>query len=239
MKILVVDDDADISKLVSTVLSQDGHDIGTASSGAKALTAALMAEYDLLICDLMLPDLEGTEIIRALKAQSPRLPVIAMSALSADVWRDACTEAGASCLLQKPIDLKRLRFEVTLVQKARLTLAIALVDPDAIHRIRMQKTLAALGCEVATFSNVSAAQQSITAQSVGQDTGLIVIDADAKDAANFVHWGKGRNIPAFVFAGQTSDVSEDHMLRSGAAFMLQKPVDMDTLLTQAGFLLAG
>lgn len=236
MKVLVVDDNADIATMVATVLTKDGHDVSKACSGSEALSAALLSEYDLLLCDLMLPDLEGTEIIRAIKAQSPRLPVVAMSALDSDRWREACAEAGASCLLQKPIDLKRLRFEVSLVQKARLSLAIALVDPDAIHRIRMQKTLSALGCAVGAFSSTTPAQQHIE---LGHAIGLIVIDAEAEGAAAFVRWGKQQDILSFVFSGQANANSEDQMLRSGAAFLLRKPVDMDTLLTQAGFLLAG
>ena len=76
MKILVVDDDPEIADLVKTVLSDGGHDVADVASGSAALQASIMHEYDLLICDLMLPDLEGTEIVRALKAQAPHLPVV-------------------------------------------------------------------------------------------------------------------------------------------------------------------
>ena len=197
-----------------------------------ALTASIQTEYDLLICDLMLPDLQGTEIVRALKAQSPRLPVVVISALQADEWAKPCEDAGATRFIQKPLDIDDLLDEVRLVAKARLNLHIAIVDSDPIHATRLNKILTALGCEVTTFSDVTAAMDGVS----NGVAGLLVIDADLPRAEELIRWGKGLSIPAFAFCATLGEVDEDKLMRAGAAFILTKPIDVDALLTQASFM---
>ena len=96
MRILIVEDQPDIADLVKAFLSKHGHEVWTAKTGSKAISEAIAHEFDLLVCDLMLPALQGTEIIRALKAQSPRLPVIVITALDGRDWEQPCRDAGAS-----------------------------------------------------------------------------------------------------------------------------------------------
>ncbi len=235
MKILVVDDNPDIATLVSTVLTDAGHDVSSVGTGSAALSASIMHEYDLLICDLMLPDLQGTEIVRALKAQSPRLPVLVISALNPDDWAKPCEDAGATRFMQKPLSLKEIRQEVELVEKARLKITIALVDTDPIHSTRLGKILEALGCDVASFRSGPEAQTRIEA---GRAVGLLVVDADAEGGPELIRWGKARDIPAFAFCGTVKAGAEDELMRAGAAFLLSKPIDIDNLLTQAAFLVA-
>ncbi len=235
MQILVVEDDDNIAQLVSAILRDDGHEVSNARTGTEALGASITKEYDLLICDLMLPDLQGTEIVRALKAQSPRLPVMVISALSAKDWAKPCEDAGATRFLEKPLDLGALRDEVALVQKARLNLRIALADSDPIHSTRLTKVLTALGCEVVAYGDVTQTKAGIDA---GYAAGLLVVDADLPNATDLIRWGKQRGTAAFAFCGALEDSVEDELMRAGAAFIMLKPVDIDALLTQASFMAA-
>jgi DNA-binding response OmpR family regulator len=235
VKILVVDDDPEIANLLTTVLSEGGNNVASVATGSAALAAALQVEYDLLVCDLMLPDLQGTEIVRAVKAQSPRLPIIVVSALEARDWAKPVEDAGATRYFQKPISLAELRAEVDLVRKARLHLRIAIVDPDPIHGTRLTKALSALGCEVRSFPSAGIAQATLESDG---GAGLLVIDAATPGAVDMIRWAKGRGIPAFACAESTAATSEDELMRAGAAFMLSKPIDIDALLTQAAFMLA-
>lgn len=232
MKILVVEDDDQIGALVSRLLEDEGHSVSTAVTGSAALAAAIQTEYDLLICDLMLPDLQGTEIVRALKAQSPRLPVVVISALEADEWAQQCEDAGATRFFQKPLDIDALLDEVRLVAKARLDLHIAIVDSDPIHATRLNKMLTALGCEVTTYDSVAQAKDGVSDGTAG----LLVIDADLSGADELIRWGKGLSITAFAFCAKLEDIDEDELMRAGAAFILTKPIDVDALLTQASFM---
>ncbi len=235
MHVLVVEDDENIASLVATVLRDDGHEVSTVATGSEALGASIVREYDLLICDLMLPDLQGTEIVRALKAQSPRLPVMVISALNAKEWAKPCEDAGATRYLEKPLDITALREEVALVQKARLNLRIAIADTDPIHSTRLNKVLTALGCEVMAFHDIDSTKTGIEG---GYQAGLLVIDADLPGATELIGWGKERDIAAFVFATALEDKAEDTLMRAGAAFIMLKPVDIDALLTQASFMVA-
>ncbi|MCK5687649.1 response regulator, partial [Myxococcota bacterium] len=158
MKVLIVEDDPGTCQMLETVLATAGHSCRIVTSGSAAIMAALTEEHDLLICDMGLPDLPGSEIIRAIKAQSPRLPVVAIGDDSADVWEQQVLDAGGSCYLPRPVHEEDLRMEVNMVEKARLQLNIVLVDPDAIHRIWVGKTLESLGCQVQSFDTVVNAQ---------------------------------------------------------------------------------
>ncbi len=229
MQVLLVEDQPDIAGLVVTFLGRLGHAVDVARTGAEALARALQREYGLLICDLMLPDLQGTEIIRALKAQSPHLPVIVMSALSRGDWAQPCEDAGASAYLEKPVRIRELQREVELVAKARLHLRIAVVDADPIHATRVRKTLEALGCAVAIFADASTAQAALPQLGVS----LAVIDAALDGAEALVAAAKGRGVAVFA-VGAAAD--QDRLLRAGAALLLPKPLDIEDLLTQASFM---
>ena len=235
MNVLIVEDDLNIGPLVQRLLNEDGHQAEIVTSGSGALTASLMHEYDLLICDLMLPDLQGTELVRALKAQSPRLPVIVMSALNADEWAQPCEDAGATRYLEKPLDIEALRDEIKLVEKARLHLSIAIIDADPIHATHLNKTLQALGCQVSVYGDIAAATSGITA---GDPAGLLVVDAGLDGAADLISWAKDRGVPTFAVCDPSKENIDDVLMRAGAAFILGKPVNVDSLLTQASFMVA-
>jgi len=138
MKILVVDDDPAILKMCSHVLEKQGHQVVPCDGGAQALQAALSMELDLALCDLNLPDMHGLDVIRAIKVQSPALPIIVMSAMDVSVWGPLSTEAGAANFLQKPLRLEMLRNEIAMADAARSRqLTVSLVDPDDDHRARV------------------------------------------------------------------------------------------------------
>lgn len=78
-KILVIDDDALVVATIKSVLKRKAYDVVCASSGREGLTLLQQADFDLAICDMIMPDMEGLETITHLKKMRPRLPVIAMS----------------------------------------------------------------------------------------------------------------------------------------------------------------
>jgi len=77
--ILVVDDDEQVLDVVSEMLRMDGHEVVTAGNGGEALNKFRCADYDLVITDLIMPDMEGLETITELRAQKEAIPIIAMS----------------------------------------------------------------------------------------------------------------------------------------------------------------
>ena len=102
-KILVVDDDQDINRLISTILKKKGHDVTSAYSGTEAELLINMNTYDLVILDLMLPGLTGEEVIERLRKVS-NIPVIVLSAKGAMEDKVEVLNLGADDYITKPFE---------------------------------------------------------------------------------------------------------------------------------------
>ena len=233
MHVLVVDDDPDIANIVKKVVDGEGHKVTAVNSGSEALSASLSNEFDLLICDMMLPDLSGTEIVRALKAQSPQLPVILLSALNPDDYKAEIEDIGASCFLQKPLRFDDMRRELRMVAEARAQMSIVLVDADPIHRVRITKTLEPMGCTVHPYGELPAAREAIEG---GIDASLLILGANFESSLETLKWAHGRGLSTFIFAEPENASREEEFMRNGASLFMTKPIDVDALMTQARFL---
>jgi DNA-binding response OmpR family regulator len=99
--ILVVDDDAKIVRLVRTYLERDGFRVVEASDGKSALAAIALEAPALVVLDLMLPEVDGLSIIRAVR-RNDRTPMLILSARGTTADRIAGLEAGADDYLPKP-----------------------------------------------------------------------------------------------------------------------------------------
>lgn len=106
--ILVIEDDQDIAHLIKLHLQDLGCQVDVAHQGAAGLTQALASPYDLIILDLMLPDIEGLSICRQLREQSTYTPILILTAKSTEWDRVLGLEIGADDYLTKPFSLKEL-----------------------------------------------------------------------------------------------------------------------------------
>ena len=191
----------------------------------------LARDFDLLLCEIMLSDVDGLEIIRAVKAQAPQLPVLVLTSADPEGWRKSCEDAGAALFISKPVLPTEILREVSMVEKARLNLRVALIDTDGIHRTRLTKTLRAIGCSIRAFASTHAA---LEAMQRGEDAALWVIDASDPEVYALLKAVQTERIPVFAFGQDAHE--EEKLMRAGAALFLPKPIDIDTLLTQASFL---
>ncbi|MEV7008620.1 response regulator transcription factor [Streptosporangium sp. NPDC051022] len=107
-RVLVVEDDDRIAKLIARVLRDDGHTVDTAATGNEGLGAALAQDFDLVVLDLMLPGLGGDLVLEHLVEARPDQRVLVLSALSDVGVRVACLEAGAADFLGKPFAVAEL-----------------------------------------------------------------------------------------------------------------------------------
>ena len=109
-KILVVEDDKDIVKLVRYHLEKAGFRVASASDGLEALRAVLQERPDLVILDLMLPGLEGLEVCRRLRRDpsTARLPIIMLTAKVEEVDKIVGLELGADDYVTKPFSPREL-----------------------------------------------------------------------------------------------------------------------------------
>jgi two-component system alkaline phosphatase synthesis response regulator PhoP len=112
--ILVVDDDAKIVRLVRTYLERDGFSVVTAADGPAALEAIETHEPALVVLDLMLPELDGRAVIRAVRRddEAAHTPILVLSARSSTIDRIAGLEDGADDYLPKPFSPAELVLRV-------------------------------------------------------------------------------------------------------------------------------
>ena len=114
-RILVVDDIPANVKLLEARLTAEYFDVITASSGAEALEICSQADCDIVLLDVMMPDMDGFEVCRRLKA-NPRthfIPVVMVTALDQPADRVRGLEAGADDFLTKPVS------DVVLIARVR------------------------------------------------------------------------------------------------------------------------
>lgn len=101
-KILVIDDEASIRMVLEIHLKSAGHAVTLASTGAEGIATALNNSFDLMLCDLKLTDMSGLDVIRAVRAGKPDLPVVVVSGfIDSEVIRQA-KETGSVEYLRKP-----------------------------------------------------------------------------------------------------------------------------------------
>ena len=100
-KIIIVEDDPGISKYLQAALRSHGYDILLAPDGKTALEMIASHCPDVLLLDLGLPDMDGSEIIRSVRTWS-RMPIIIISARSAEIDKAAALDMGADDYLTKP-----------------------------------------------------------------------------------------------------------------------------------------
>jgi DNA-binding response OmpR family regulator len=114
-KLLIVDDEAATVDMLSTYLSMNGHETVGAYSGEEGLDSVHSEQPDLLILDLMMPDLEGFEVCKRLRASGDyaTLPILIISARVDQSSIDRAMGLGADSYLTKPIDLSKLISEIT------------------------------------------------------------------------------------------------------------------------------
>ena len=105
--VLIVDDEPQIVRALRTALSASGYDVATASLGREALAKASGAELDVVILDLGLPDMDGTEVVKRLREWSSA-PIIILSVRDAQLDKVAALDAGADDYVTKPFAMGEL-----------------------------------------------------------------------------------------------------------------------------------
>ena len=145
-KVLIVEDEQNISNFISTVLQANGYDTLIAASGAEAMSMITSHCPDLIILDLGLPDMDGMEILREVRSWS-NLPVIVVSARTHEHDKVAALDMGADDYLEKPFGtselLARIRTAIrhtrtalengAIAQSGRFEVGALTIDYDKHH----------------------------------------------------------------------------------------------------------
>ena len=112
--ILVVDDDAELCKLVSRYLGAEGYLVDTVQTSALGIERTLAGGYDLVVLDVMLPDIDGFEVLRRIRA-TLSTPVLMLTARGDDLDRILGLEIGADDYLSKPFNTRELSARIRAI----------------------------------------------------------------------------------------------------------------------------
>jgi two-component system OmpR family response regulator len=124
VRVLVVDDEATLSDLLSMALRYEGWEVRSAGDGLTAVRIARDFKPDAVVLDIMLPDLDGLEVLRRLRADSPDVPVLFLTAKDAVEDRVAGLTAGGDDYVTKPFSLEELVARLRgLLRRAGMTAA--------------------------------------------------------------------------------------------------------------------
>ncbi len=106
-KVLIIDDDVILSGLFQDYLEEEKFQVRTADTATEGLQLALQGEFDIVILDVMLPDISGTEVLKAIRQQS-HVPILMFTAKGDDVDRIMGLESGADDYVPKPCTPREL-----------------------------------------------------------------------------------------------------------------------------------
>ena len=123
VRVLVVDDESNLTELLSMALRYEGWDIKTAATGNSAVKTAKEFKPDAVVVDMMLPDFDGLEVLRRMRDEDPALPVLFLTARDAVEDRVAGLTAGGDDYVTKPFSLEEVVARVRALLRRSVQLA--------------------------------------------------------------------------------------------------------------------
>jgi PAS domain S-box-containing protein len=229
--ILVIDDDPTARDLMRRALAGEGYDVITAQSGAEGLQRARDVAPDLITLDVLMPEMDGWDVLRELKsdAQLRHIPVIMASILDE---KNQGYALGAAGYLNKPIQRAELRDALSRFAPQADRRTVLIVEDDEATRDVMAKLMRDEGWEVAEAANGRIALERLDAV----EPALILLDLMMPEMDGFTFLEEIRerdlaqNCPVLVVTA--ADLSEeDHKrLNGGVEVILKKGADTGELL---------
>ena len=188
MNLLIVDDEASLRDFLSIVFEEEGWRVETAGSLAEARSALAKHEPDIILCDLMLPDGSGIDLVREVKAATPSVAVVMITAHTSTKSAVEALKAGAFDYIAKPFDIDELKIIVRNAAERK-----ELEDENIHLRTALEERF--------TFSNIigrSARMQEIFSivQRIAKTTSTVLISGDSGTGkeliARAIHYNSGR-----------------------------------------------
>jgi two-component system response regulator CpxR len=158
-KVLIIDDDEELCELVSEYLGVEGFETAVVNDGASGLDAARSGKYDMAILDVMLPKMNGFEVLKNLRTDSS-LPVLMLTARGDDMERIVGLETGADDYLPKPFNPREL--------VARLRAIMRRVSGDGSDK----------GTDKVTVDDIELSEASRSAKLNGEEVILTSVEFD-------------------------------------------------------------
>ncbi len=220
--VLVIDDEADSRFLIGHYLSDCGSKVVSAASGEEGLRLARERRPDLITVDLLMPDMNGWEVLRRLKEDPElgRIPAVVVSVVAAE---NRGTVFGAADVLSKPVSRETL-CEVLRRNVVEKPCKVLVVDDDPVARRLIRELLAEQGAEVADAENGREALERLKAFAAD----LVILDLMMPEMDGVTFLGHLRQdarhvaLPVVVVTAKELTTQELRQLEAGVSFVLRK-----------------
>ena len=229
LRLLIVDDDAGMADTLGDILEAKGYDVEIALDGLQALARVKAQPYHVIFLDIMMPEMDGLEVLRRVKRMAPGTLVVMMTAYARPDLMAEAERQGALAILAKPLPVDRL---LQFLQAVAPSTPILIVEDDLVFASTLRDVLEAQGYGVACAADATQALEAARRSRPG------VVLLDLKLPA-----GNGYEVlrailqldPSIVVLlmtgyGQEMKSLVDQSLRGGARLCLQKPFDAGEVL---------
>ena len=151
--ILVIEDETQIARVLKVELEYEGYQVTVEHDGKAGLETALHSEFDLILLDVMLPGLSGIEVLRRLRKENRKIPVILLTARNTTFDKVAGLDQGANDYVTKPYEIEELLARIRAIirnypnkveskkEEPLLTVADLIINLDSREVIRNGKTI--------------------------------------------------------------------------------------------------
>lgn len=169
LKVLVVDDEAALLLTIAANLELEGFDVVEAAGAEHALEILRDGNFDLVLSDIRMPGMNGIDMVRALRAMGSDVPVVLMTAFTADNALRAAVEEGVFTIVTKPFEVVALA--ASLCEAARRPLVLVVDDERSVARSAAE-ALAAMGIRTTTAESGPLALERVRAGGID----VVVVD---------------------------------------------------------------
>jgi CheY-like chemotaxis protein/signal transduction histidine kinase len=251
LRILVAEDNEMNQRVLRFWLEARGYQPDVVESGARALEAALAKPYDLILMDVLMPEMDGLEASRRIREKLPSggpPRIVALTAGTSGAERAACVEAGMDDFVTKPFadaDLVRALERCPAAPAAPSSpapasadrpsfarpLSVLVVEDNAINQRLTSHVLRSMGHETTLAANGKEAITAVGARRfdvILMDCQMPVMDGYQTTAALRAE-GRGRNVPIIALTAQTMPGDRERCLAAGMDGYVAKPFDRDAL----------
>lgn len=228
-RVLVVDDDPNLTELLVDTLEVIGYEATPALSPLEALKMLAEDSFNLVVTDISMPGMSGIELLQRIKKKRADLPVMLITGVGSDELKQEAFDSGADGFLSKPFRIGKIEAEIGKLLKGIQRRRVLLIDdnPDFLHSSQMR--LESDNNIVSTAINCAEARELLDTQ----EFDLVITDLRLPDGNGIeLYRHAKRNNPdmpvILVTAYLTPDVLED-IKASGVTRFMPKPIDFTAL----------
>ncbi len=230
LHILVVDDDRRMAKTLVNIFQVKGYEAEAAHSSLEALEKVEEEHFDCVLTDIRMPEVDGVELYRAIKARQPDLPVVLMTAYSTNKLVNEGLEEGAIAALTKPLDINLLLSFFSSLSRGR---SIVIVDDDSKFARTLGDILQARGFVVTQITDPHGVVETLK-----PDGQVVLLDMKLNEVGGLEILEEIREqhprLPVVLVTGYRQEMAAaiEAALKVGAYTCLYKPFQIEELLQQ-------